>query len=285
MQSRASLLALVVVAGCAAPPPPPPELARPPATSYQEPAPLLPPEAAGARGPTGTAGAGDQTGYDEVGIATWYGEELEGRPTASGAPFVPAAMTAAHRTIALGSVAEVTALNNGRTILVLVNDRGPGRSDRLIDLSRGAAQALGTQGDPLAPVRIRVVTADSTDRAALAAGRPAARRLDAPPALLAALRRRLPEPATTRVATTASRTRPPIVSDERKVGDYRVQVAAFSSKDRAKALARRLDGHAKESGGIWRVRLGPFDTFDSARRARDAAARRGYGDATIITDR
>ncbi|WP_254554774.1 septal ring lytic transglycosylase RlpA family protein, partial [Salmonella enterica] len=81
------------------------------------------------------------------------------------------------RTLPLGSHAEVTALDTGRTILVLVNDRGPGRADREIDLSRGAAALLGMDGRPSAPVRVRATTATPTDAAALAAGRPAAARL------------------------------------------------------------------------------------------------------------
>ena len=65
--------------------------------------------------------------FDRVGVATWYGEELKGARTASGTPFDPSAITAAHRTLPLNSYVEVTALDTGRTLLVLVNDRGPGR--------------------------------------------------------------------------------------------------------------------------------------------------------------
>jgi len=93
-------------------------------------------------GPSATSGNGADR-YDEVGYATWYGEEIGGNRTASGERFDPAAFTAAHRTLPLGSYVEVTSLASGRTILVKVNDRGPGDRGLLIDLSKGAAQALG----------------------------------------------------------------------------------------------------------------------------------------------
>ncbi|MGN6690639.1 MAG: septal ring lytic transglycosylase RlpA family protein, partial [Sphingopyxis sp.] len=72
--------------------------------------------------------------YDDVGYASWYGEELAGKPTANGEIFNPDGISAAHRTLPLPSYVEVTALDTGRTILVRVNDRGPMVGDRLIDL-------------------------------------------------------------------------------------------------------------------------------------------------------
>lgn len=290
------------------------ELPRAPLTPAATPAaavdrpPPLPPEAGEARGPAGTSGQGSAR-YDAVGYASWYGEELGGNTTASGARFDPQAITAAHRTLPLGSHAEVTALDTGRTILVLVNDRGPGAADREIDLSRGAAQLLGTDGRAMAPVRVRAVTAPAQDAAALAQGRPASARLDAPAPLLAALRRDLKDytpAATTPVHTAVEGAAPPLrtapaaamrpapparaaavapvvrTAPPRAAGRYIVQVAALSSGERASALARTLGGRVESAGGLHRVRLGPFADAATAQRARDGAARRGYGDATII---
>jgi rare lipoprotein A len=81
-----------------------------------------------------------------VGLATWYGAELHGNPTASGEPFDMNGLTAAHRTLPLGSRARITNLTNGRQVVVRINDRGPGRSGVMIDLSRGAADAIGMPG-------------------------------------------------------------------------------------------------------------------------------------------
>jgi rare lipoprotein A len=80
------------------------------------------------------------------GQATWYGAELQGNPTASGEPFDMYGLTAAHRTLPLGSRARITNLANGKDVIVRINDRGPGRAGVMIDLSYGAAQAIGMQG-------------------------------------------------------------------------------------------------------------------------------------------
>jgi len=97
----------------------------------------------------------DADGYVERGIASWYGEELAGRPTASGEPFDPYAMTAAHRSLPLGTRVEVENLENGRTVIVLVNDRGPFVDDRIIDLALAAAQALGFAAQGTTRVEVR----------------------------------------------------------------------------------------------------------------------------------
>jgi rare lipoprotein A len=96
---------------------------------------------------TGSAApAAPADGRPLVGRATWYGAELHGNPTASGEPFDMNGLTAAHRTLPLGSRARVTNLTNGRQVVVRINDRGPGRSGVMIDLSRGAADAIGMAG-------------------------------------------------------------------------------------------------------------------------------------------
>lgn len=178
--------------------------------------------------------------YDEVGYATWYGEELAGAKTASGAPFRPSAITAAHRTLPLGSYVEVTALDTGRTILVLVNDRGPSQRDRLIDLSRGAATLLGSGKHARAAVRVRSVDAISADRAALSHGGAASERADVPPEQLAGLRRRLISRDGSPAIAIQAVPRPMIKL--RTSGSYMVQVAAFSTGSRARACASRLGG-------------------------------------------
>ena len=78
----------------------------------------------------------------QVGTASWYGENFEGKPTASGEPYEMYDMTAAHLTLPIGSYVKVTNLHNGKAVVVRVNDRGPVVPGRIIDLSYGAAQAL-----------------------------------------------------------------------------------------------------------------------------------------------
>jgi len=83
--------------------------------------------------------------YSEQGLASWYGSE-SGNRTSMGTRFRPHGLTAAHKTLPIPSKVRVTNLSNGRSIEVVVNDRGPFRDDRLIDLSQGAAKKIGLKG-------------------------------------------------------------------------------------------------------------------------------------------
>jgi rare lipoprotein A len=100
------------------------------------------------------------SGSGEEGIASWYGGQdgFEGKPTASGEIYDGNRMTAAHRTLPLGSVVEVRNLENGKTARVRINDRGPFIKGRILDLSRTAAKELGVIGPGTASVRLTVVT-------------------------------------------------------------------------------------------------------------------------------
>lgn len=254
-----------------------------------------PPDLPEGAGPRATSQAFGATRYDAVGYASWYGEEMTGR-TASGAPFDPAAITAAHRTLPFGTIVEVTSLDSGRTILVLINDRGPTVAGRLIDLSRGAAELLGIKQKSVAPVRIRIAEVSAADQAALQRGQAASARLDASPQLTMALRKRLgtgnPSVASAsarspaRPSPTPPAPRPPIEATTPppvRSGPY-VQVAAFSSRARAQTLATSLGGRVDSVGTIHRVRLGPFASQAQAQAARDRIARQGYGDARIVAN-
>jgi rare lipoprotein A len=126
-----SILLAALLAACAAPPPPPPP---------QQPAP--PP--APAR-------------YVEVGTASWYGHQHDGARTASGERFNMNAMTAAHRTLAFGTIVRVTNLENQRSVRVRINDRGPHVAGRILDLSAAAARGLGITEKGVARVRIEEV--------------------------------------------------------------------------------------------------------------------------------
>lgn len=90
----------------------------------------------------------------QVGLASWYGNELAGRPTASGEPFEPNRLTAAHRTLPLGTKVAVENLSNGRTVTVTITDRGPYKGERVIDLSEKAARQLKMVDKGVAKVRI-----------------------------------------------------------------------------------------------------------------------------------
>jgi rare lipoprotein A len=269
--------------------------------------------------------SGEKVNYDEVGYASWYGDELRGNPTASGEIFNPDGVSAAHKTLPLPSFAEVTNLDTGRTILVRVNDRGPFKKGRIIDISVGAAKQLGVTAQGQFPVRVRRVNPPEFERRQLQAGAQATERLVTPPSLLAALRRNLkPGEASPSVASKPTKPRPPIVAaaptapiattagaqfdppgavpmkpkppsvvlpaplvankraDASTIAsDYFVQIGAFSSQARADAFAKKTGASVVSAGNIWRVRVGPYDTEESAREALGPLAAKGYRDARV----
>jgi rare lipoprotein A (peptidoglycan hydrolase) len=94
---------------------------------------------------------------EQVGLASWYGADFQGKPTASGQIFDEEKLTAAHRTLPLRSRVRVTNLENGRSVEVRINDRGPYVQGRVLDLSTRAAKALGMQKEGLALVRIELL--------------------------------------------------------------------------------------------------------------------------------
>jgi len=93
----------------------------------------------------------------ETGVASWYGKELRGNPTASGEPFRPSQRTAAHKTLPFGTVVKVTYLKTGDSVRVVINDRGPFVAGRVIDLSRRAAKKIGLHGAGVGEVELKVV--------------------------------------------------------------------------------------------------------------------------------
>jgi rare lipoprotein A len=97
----------------------------------------------------------------QVGLASWYGGSLHGRRTASGERFDQHGLTAAHRSLPLGTRVRVTHLESGRSVIVTITDRGPYVRGRIIDLSRGAARRLGI--DRAGTARVRIETIDGTE--------------------------------------------------------------------------------------------------------------------------
>jgi len=109
--------------------------------------------------------------YHEIGVASWYGPGFHGKKTSNGETYDMYGMTAAHRTLPFGTRLKVTDRKTGRTIDVRVNDRGPFVSDRILDLSYGAAKALGIIGRGTAEVTIDVLSmGESKERFALQIG-------------------------------------------------------------------------------------------------------------------
>lgn len=245
-----------------------------PAQQYRPPADSAYPDpTAGASGPRGTADGRQRS--DEVGYAGTRGVQGEGSD---------GAVVAVHRSLPAGTVVEVTNLETGRTILVLVT--GPmGQGDHLIDLSPGATRQLGATS-PTIPVRVRRTNASPQDQNALQSGQPASDRPDTPPVLLNALRKALPAAAYSPAPAYARPAAPTRAAPGRAVptrGGYYVQIAALSNAANAQGLAQSFRGFVKPGGGLYRVQMGPFRSAGEAEAARADAARRGYGDARVFT--
>ena len=187
-------------------------------------------------------------GFRERGMASWYGHPFHGRRTSSGEPYDMYKMTAAHKTVPIPSYMRVTNLENGKSIIVRVNDRGPFHDGRVIDLSYVAAKKLGVHAKGTLPVEIAVVTPTKDVAPATVKTR------TAPPTLI---------PAPTKINTPAGQ-------------QTFLQVAAFSAQANAQQMAdnlRRLPnapGAHIESGynnfnqPVYRVRVGPFNNSTDA---------------------
>ncbi len=127
--------------------------ALPTSATPEEPAPALEQASAAAADPA----ADDVKHYSAVGLASWYGSQFHGRPTADGEIFNRLALTAAHPTLPLPSYVRVTNLENNRSITVRVNDRGPYSHNRLIDVSEQTAELLAFRRHGLTKVRVDYV--------------------------------------------------------------------------------------------------------------------------------
>ena len=103
-----------------------------------------------------------EPGWVQEGIASYYAHKFHGRTTASGETYDMMAMTAAHRTLPFGTRVRVVNKDNGRSVVVRINDRGPFVAGRVIDLSRASAEELGMMGSGVAPVRLEVLDVDTT---------------------------------------------------------------------------------------------------------------------------
>ncbi len=233
----------------------------------------------------------DDRDYDEKGYASWYGPGFHGGTTANGEPYDMDGLTAAHKTLPLPSFVEVTNLDNDRKVTVRVNDRGPFVEGRIIDLSRRAAQLLGTDRKGVAKVRVKRVYPSDREIAELRLGR-----VRSTPAQAAYLNPApaAPPPAPPVViadapgAVVATVAVPPSqVAAADSAGTLFVQVAAVSDIGRAEWLVGFLKPYGsaaieRSPGGLYRVRLGPFQTRDAAASALAQVQAAGYQDARIV---
>ena len=188
-------------------------------------------------------------GYVERGTASWYGSKFHGRRTSSGEPYDMHLATAAHKTLPLPTYAEVTNLNNGKKVIVKINDRGPFKDNRILDLSYGAALRLDVIGNGTAPVEVRAITSGFE-----------------------------------RFAGNTARVNEAIAFESSDIppdGAW-LQAGAYGQRAGAEALVARLEKarltpvSIKDGGGLYRVWLGPFFSNTDINSAIERAIELGF---------
>ncbi len=193
-------------------------------------------------------------GFRQRGIASWYGYKFHGRKTSSGETYDMYAMTAAHKTLPIPSYVRVTNLENGRSVVVRVNDRGPFVKNRIIDLSYVAARKLGIIRKGTGLVEIRVVTPDDVRRPQSAGtGKAGPRRL-------------FVQVGAFSTRHNARQLRHWLAH---RIGDSRIVIQA---------------GRDNRSNPVYRVRIGPLRSVGEADRLTERLARIGHRDTRIVID-
>ncbi len=226
--------------------------------------------------------------YSEVGTASWYGEDFHAKKTANGENYDMNTLTAAHRTLPLPSIVKVTNLENGRSLVLRINDRGPYAKNRIIDISKRGAQLLGFQTKGTAKVRVEILEKESKELKAALLGE--------------------------KMPTTTAKASTPIKAQTTVNGDYSngiqatgagsnilqsypkgswfVQAGAYSKADSAKNLAMQLDSVSNtnvylvnvNNQNFYRVRVGPFSQQKEAEVALAKVKNFGIYNAKIVQD-
>lgn len=219
----------------------------------------------------------DDRSYDRTGIASWYGPTFHEKATANGEIYNQDDVTAAHKTLPMPSWVEVTNLDNGRQLVVRINDRGPFVDGRIIDLSRRSAQLLGVDRPGLARVRVKRVFPEGDWARDMAAQPRLVSAPTAPPPVAAA-------PIVATAALPAPAVAAPTIAAQPNARF--IQVAAVSDEGRARALASVLGDYgpafaAPTGTGMWRVRIGPLPESQAGTLVEDVRAA-GYTDARVV---
>ncbi len=252
----------------------------------------------------------EQPDYDETGVASWYGPTFEGKQTANGERFDGDGLSAAHRTLPMPVNVRVTNLDNGKSLVLRVNDRGPFAKGRIIDVSRHAAELLGFYARGTAKVRVTYL-----GRADLPNGRKPYEVAPEIATAVAAVPSGKIEVASLQVPDGVTVAAPPPVQGSRptpaKLPDARpsppgevvtnvpvpaathlyVQAGAFSTYENANRLKQRFTTSGlfisrtdREGRPLYRVRSGPYDDLEAANAALARLAGLGNNDAEIVVD-
>jgi len=257
--------------------------------------------------------------YDETGIASWYGPGFHGKYTANGEIFDQNAVTAAHRTLPMPSIVRVTNLENGRSLIVRVNDRGPYVNNRIIDLSRRSAQLLGIIDKGTAMVRVQIMADQSRELALQMTGQqkpevlasavvpraaveaetlppPGSKEkprpiVDPPPPARAPPAAAPPPSATARLDGMAL-AHQKVETEPVRPAHLFIQAGAFLSFDNAHRLSAILSTLgpttvtqiSTNAGPMFRVRIGPIPSVEQADSLLERVIGTGHPGARIVVD-
>ncbi len=210
--------------------------------------------------------------YDRTGIASWYGPTFHGRVTANGETYDMNAMTAAHPTLPMPTIVQVRNLENGRSIIARINDRGPFVGDRVIDLSRAGARALGIDGQGLAQVRVTVLKEASLRL-----------KMEAAHGTAVATRPAPPEP----IVAVAARYAPAA-----RAGRIFIQAGAYADRRRAERESASLARVGPtEITPAWigdnlyyRIRIGPARDVGEGDEMLARVVERGFTEARVVVE-
>lgn len=258
--------------------------------------------------------------HTETGIASWYGPQFHGKQTANGEIFDMNEITAAHRTLQLPSIVRVTNLENGRSLVVRVNDRGPFSRGRIIDLSRKSAELLGFKNQGTAKVKLQLLPEESRKIAELAkqghdtsgtelamndeglAGRPGRSEISQVDLKRPSTGGRVPDPVEVEELSTPNfkghmkggNILPDPIVQELPVTptNIYVQAGAFSQRANAQDLAQLLQKYANarvypaiiNGQQLYRVRLGPIYDVQGADLLLEQLAAEGQPQAIIVVE-
>lgn len=253
--------------------------------------------------------------HTETGIASWYGPNFHGKKTANGEIFNMNELTAAHKTLQLPSLVRVTNLENGRSIIVRINDRGPFKHGRIIDLSKRAAELLDFKHQGTAKVKLQVLTKESMEIAERAKRGQDTRGLEVAanegrlrmrePITTQKVALKTPQPAET---STREQLPPKVIPGELKNGNFvpdpivnevpvsktniYVQAGSFGDRANAQILAQQLQkyGAAKvyptnvNGQNFYRVRFGPTKSVAAADNILNNLSYGGHDNAIIVVE-
>ena len=220
--------------------------------------------------------------FDETGAAIVYGDEFQGLPTANGEIFNQADLMAAHPNLPLPSLVQVVNIDTNTEVIVRVNDRGPFEDGAMLQVSQRAATELGMTGAGRANVRVRYL---GPAPVAAPKSHPAVHVAKQDPPRAASISTVSAPAATYTSSRTGAQSYQPV-----SVGNYFVQVGAFSQISNAESLIRSMPGNlsaqidpARVNGAdFFRVRVGPFMSRDAADRMKDDLNRYGISNGRVV---